>query len=247
MAKALLSEQKTAGGSRAEFAVVATNSPIKTGEADDGNVRFEGFEGFEGWTRNPIPDLGRETHRWSGQVLEPVHHTAFIGRNPGSEKVFIVTGDSGQGITHGVVGSLMISDEIMKRSNPWEALYAPDRMSTSAIKTFIAENVTPLKNFGEYLAPGELKSFDDLKPGHGAIVRDGLQKVAAYRDEKDVLSKCSANCTHVGCLGRPIKAPSLETGDKPQAARVTGLTRIFGRIAGSGRGQSRQCSSRSPE
>jgi glycine/D-amino acid oxidase-like deaminating enzyme len=90
---------------RAEFAVVATNSPIKTGEADDGNVRFEGFEGFEGWTRNPIPDLGRETHRWSGQVLEPVHHTAFIGRNPGSEKVFIVTGDSGQGITHGVVGS----------------------------------------------------------------------------------------------------------------------------------------------
>jgi hypothetical protein len=45
----------------------------KTGEANDGNVRFEGLEG---WTRNLVPDLGRETHRWSGQFLEPVDHTA---------------------------------------------------------------------------------------------------------------------------------------------------------------------------
>ena len=40
-----------------------------------------------------------------------------------------------------------------------------------------------VKNFAEYLAPGDLSSLDELKPGQGAIVREGLRKVAAYRDE----------------------------------------------------------------
>jgi Rieske Fe-S protein len=56
-----------------------------------------------------------------------------------------------------------------------------------------------VKNFAEYLAPGELKSFDELKPGKGAIIRDGLSKIAAYRDENGVLYQRSAKCTHVGC------------------------------------------------
>jgi glycine/D-amino acid oxidase-like deaminating enzyme/nitrite reductase/ring-hydroxylating ferredoxin subunit len=177
----------------------------KTGEADDGNVRFESLEA---WTRNLVPNLGRETHRWSGQVLEPVDHSAFIGRNPGNEKVFVVTGDSGQGITHGVVASLLISDLISKGSSPWSELYDPNRITPSSIKTFVSENVTALKQFAEYLAPGELNSFDELKPGHGAIVRSGLQKVAAYRAEDGSLIKCSARCTHVGCH---IHWNSLET------------------------------------
>jgi glycine/D-amino acid oxidase-like deaminating enzyme/nitrite reductase/ring-hydroxylating ferredoxin subunit len=168
----------------------------KTGEADDGNVRFDGIEA---WTRSLVPNLGRETHRWSGQVLEPVDHSAFIGRNPGSERVFVVTGDSGQGITHGVVASLLISDLIIKGSSPWSALYDPNRITPNSIKTFIAENVTTLKQFAEYLAPGELKSFDELQRGQGAIVRSGLRKVAAYRDLDGTLLKCSAKCTHVGC------------------------------------------------
>ena len=110
-----------------------------------------------------------------------------------------MTGDSGQGITHGVVASLIISDLIIKGSNVWSALYEPNRIAPGSVKNFIAENVTTLKQFAEYLAPGELKSFDELKSGQGAIVRDGLKKVAAYRDENGVLSKCSAKCTHVGC------------------------------------------------
>jgi glycine/D-amino acid oxidase-like deaminating enzyme/nitrite reductase/ring-hydroxylating ferredoxin subunit len=168
----------------------------KTGEADDGNVRFEGIEA---WTRSLVPDLGRETHRWSGQVLEPLDHSAFIGRNPGSDKLFVVTGDSGQGITHGVVASLVISDLIMKGTSPWLPLYDPNRITPNSIKTFITENVTSLKQFAEYLAPGELKSFDELERGQGAIVRSGLRKVAAYRDLNGTLFKCSAKCTHVGC------------------------------------------------
>jgi glycine/D-amino acid oxidase-like deaminating enzyme/nitrite reductase/ring-hydroxylating ferredoxin subunit len=168
----------------------------KTGEADDGDVRFESIEA---WTRNLVPALGAETHRWSGQVLEPIDYSAFIGRNPENERVFVVTGDSGQGMTHGVVASLLISELILKGSNPWVALYDPARRTPSSIKKFVTENVTALKEFAEYLAPGELSSFEQLKSGQGAIVRDGLQKVAAYRDSNGVLFKCSAKCTHAGC------------------------------------------------
>ena len=42
-------------------------------------------------------------------------------------------------------------------------------------------------------------SAEELKPGQGAIVREGLTKIAAYRDENGVLHRRSAACTHVGC------------------------------------------------
>jgi Rieske Fe-S protein len=51
----------------------------------------------------------------------------------------------------------------------------------------------------EYVAPGELPSLDDLERGHGAIVREGLKKIAAYRDDKGELHLHSASCSHVGC------------------------------------------------
>jgi Rieske Fe-S protein len=61
------------------------------------------------------------------------------------------------------------------------------------------EYVTALKNFAEYVAPGEIRSLDELEPGRGAVVRRGLEKLAAYRDDSGKLQLHSASCTHVGC------------------------------------------------
>jgi Rieske Fe-S protein len=44
-----------------------------------------------------------------------------------------------------------------------------------------------------------LPSVNDLRPGHGAVVRQGLTKVAAYRDDSGQLYTRSAACTHLGC------------------------------------------------
>jgi glycine/D-amino acid oxidase-like deaminating enzyme len=160
----------------------------KTGECDDAWVRFEGLES---WIRGLVPELGRETNRWSGQILETIDYSGFIGRNPGGKNVYVVTGDSGQGITHGVVASLLIPDLITGRSNPWQEVYEPSRKPISAAKTFIVENATAVKNFAEYVAPGEIASTEDLKPGQGAIIREGLSKIAAYRDENGTLHRCA--------------------------------------------------------
>ncbi|WP_375166897.1 Rieske 2Fe-2S domain-containing protein [Bradyrhizobium sp. CCGB20] len=38
-----------------------------------------------------------------------------------------------------------------------------------------------------------------MTPGQGAIVRRGLEKLAAYRDDQGTLHLNSAACSHVGC------------------------------------------------
>ncbi|MCL4825585.1 MAG: Rieske 2Fe-2S domain-containing protein, partial [Anaerolineales bacterium] len=47
--------------------------------------------------------------------------------------------------------------------------------------------------------PGERASVEELKPGEGAIVREGLSKIAAWRDESGTLHRHAARCTHAGC------------------------------------------------
>ena len=195
--------------------LIAGGADHKTGEADDAWARFEGIES---WIRGLLPKLGNVTHRWSGQTLDPVDYAAFIGRNPGNDHVFVHTGDSGQGLTHGVAGSLLLSRLIAGESCPWADFYDPSRITLSAAKNFIAENVTAVKNFAEYIAPGELKSVDELKPGKGAIVREGLRKVAAFRDDNGGSIGCRrlAPMSAVTCTG----ILSNGAGIAPATARI---------------------------
>ena len=183
------------GGKEQDYLIVG-GADHKSGEADDAEIRYEALEA---WIRNLVPALGGVTHRWSGQVLDTIDFSSFTGRNPGNQNVYVHTGDSGQGITHGVVASLIISFAIMQGRDLWQEVYAPERKTPKGIGAFISENLTAVKNFAEYVAPGEVSSFDEIARGKGAIVRYGLKKVAAFRDETGGLHTCSAACTHVGC------------------------------------------------
>ena len=168
----------------------------KSGMADDADDRFGKLEA---WARSLISALGKETHRWSGQVLETVDYAGFIGRDPGGSNIYVAMGDSGQGLTHGVIGAMLNTGLILGEDHPWKDLYAPSRTPLKAAKNFVVENTTAIKSFAEYVAPGEIGSLDELKPGHGAIVRRGLEKIAAYRDFDGGLHLNSASCSHVGC------------------------------------------------
>jgi Rieske Fe-S protein len=132
-------------------------------------------------------------------VLDTIDYAGFIGRNPGSNNVYVHTGDSGQGMTHGVAGAMINSALILGRDAKWAEVYEPSRKTPAAIGNFLRENLTAVKNFAEYLAPGELADVGDLKAAHGAIIRQGISKIAAYRDPSGKLYARSAACTHVGC------------------------------------------------
>ncbi len=176
--------------------LIAGGADHKSGEADDGAIRFEAIEA---WIRALVPELGNEVHRWSGQVLDTIDYCGFIGCNPGNERVYVATGDSGQGMTHGALAGMLLSDLILGKESPWREVYEPSRKPVSGVVNYINENVTAIKNFAEYLMPAELDSVDDLKPGQGGIVRDGLRKIAACRDRNGKLHLNSAVCTHLGC------------------------------------------------
>lgn len=170
----------------------------KTGQADDGVDRFSRL--LE-WTKQRITQADGIHCRWSGQVMEPVDGLAFIGRNPLDEdNVYIATGDSGNGITHGTIAGMLISDLVLGRANPWTELYSPRRKSLRALGKFTRENVNVAAQFTDWLTPGDIASVDEIALNSGGILRDGTSKYAVYRNAEGVLHKCNAKCPHLGCV-----------------------------------------------
>jgi Rieske Fe-S protein len=172
----------------------------KSGEADDAEVRYDALEA---WIRNLIPDLGGMTHRWSGQVLDTIDYSSFTGRNPGDkDNVFIHTGDSGMGLTHGTIAGMLLTDLVLGRQNPWTALYDPARKTVGAVREYTTENLNVARQYADWLTGSEVKSTDEIRPDSGAVLRRGLHKVAVYRDAQGVLHEMSAACPHLGCVVR---------------------------------------------
>jgi len=139
--------------------------------------------------------------RWGGLIMETVDYLAFTGRNPMDEdNVYIHTGDSGMGLTHGTIAGMLLCDLILGRSNPWAALYDPSRKTVGAARGYTAENLNVARQYAGWLTGGEVKSADDIARGSGAVMRRGLQKIAVYRDGDGALHECSAACPHLGCI-----------------------------------------------
>ncbi len=169
----------------------------KTGQADDWESRFHALEA---WTREKFQTAGELLFRWSGQVMEPIDSLAFIGRNPGDENVYICTGDSGNGMTHGTIAGILISDLILGITNPWVKVYDPSRKSLRAAEDFVAENVNVLKQYTDWVQKGDIDKIGKLRPGQGAVLKEGLKPLAVYRDESGTVHASSAVCVHLGCI-----------------------------------------------
>ncbi len=172
----------------------------KTGQADDGEQRFERLET---WARERFPEIGAVRHRWAGQVMESIDGLPYIGRNPmDHDNVFIATGFSGLGMANGTLSGMINSDLICGRQNPWEAVYSPSRKakSLSSLREFVKENLNVAKQYTHLVTPGEVDSVDEIPAGEGAIVRSGMKKLAVYRSPGGRVCEMSAICPHLGCV-----------------------------------------------
>lgn len=169
----------------------------KTGEADDAERRLAKLEA---WARSLVPALGKIEYRWSGQVLDTVDYLPFTGLNPGNRSIYIHTGDSGEGLTNGVIGSLVLRDLVRNKRNRRAAMFRPGRITAKSLGRVISENVSVAANLAGYVTGGEISSYGELKRGEAGLLRKGATKLAAYRDAKGKLHVRSAVCTHSGCL-----------------------------------------------
>lgn len=193
----------------------------KTGQDSDSASRFEKL--FK-WAKARFP-IKKIEYQWSGQIMEPIDGLSFIGRNPGNQNVFIITGDSGNGITHGTFGGILIADLITGRKNPWAKLYDPSRKNIKSIKNFLKENMSFALHYLDLFKafPTSTKS---LTRDSGMIVNEGVKKIAVYRDQKGLLHRRSAVCPHLGCIVQWNNAE--KSWDCPcHGSRFTSLGRVI--------------------
>lgn len=167
----------------------------KTGQETNLEDRYDRLEK---WSRTRFPMIDSIDARWSGQVFEPIDGLAFIGPNPLDKNVYICTGDSGHGMTHGTIAGLLLTDLILEKEHPWAKLYHPSRKTLSAMDEFLKENLNVAVQYKEWVTAGDVKDAEELAPGQGAVIRKGLKKLAVYRDEEGKIHSCSAVCTHLG-------------------------------------------------
>ncbi|HYE04634.1 MAG TPA: FAD-dependent oxidoreductase [Planctomycetota bacterium] len=177
----------------AEDLLVLGGEDHKVGQADDYEARYLRLER---WLRVRIPMAGPIASRWSGQIVETVDDLGYIGRNPVDENVYIITGDSGNGLTNGVVGALIIGDLIAGRDNRWAALFDPARKRLRAAGEYGRHNANVAVQYRDWVTGGDGDS-SDIAPGSGAVIRHGLAKVAVYCAPDGTRHACSAVCPHL--------------------------------------------------
>jgi glycine/D-amino acid oxidase-like deaminating enzyme/nitrite reductase/ring-hydroxylating ferredoxin subunit len=138
-------------------------------------------------------------HRWSGQIIEPHDGLPFIGGGP----LYVATGYSGQGMTFGTLGAMMVTDLISGIETPWKSLFDPMRVHMrGSVREFMAQNLAfPGHMISDRLISRDVEGKDsvDVKSGEGKILAVGGRKVACYRDEAGTLHSVSPVCTHMRC------------------------------------------------
>jgi glycine/D-amino acid oxidase-like deaminating enzyme/nitrite reductase/ring-hydroxylating ferredoxin subunit len=181
-------------------ALIVGGEDVKTAHEDDADQRFDTLEH---WARERWPIAGERITQWSGQVLEPVDYLAFIGPNPdGAAHVWLATGDSGMGMTHGTIAGILLPALIADGRHPWASLSDPKRITlhASELLELAKESADVALQFADYVTPGEAADVEQIPRGEGRVIRRGLHKIAAYVDESGTVHECSAVCTHLRCI-----------------------------------------------
>ncbi|KAE8556237.1 hypothetical protein EYB25_000937 [Talaromyces marneffei] len=170
----------------------------KVGQEQDAQDQYKELEE---WVRARFPFAGSVDYKWSGQIYEPIDYMAFIGKNQGQEHTYVITGDSGNGLTHSVLAGRLIADEIAGIQNPWTSLYSPSRLAsiTKSLSTMVKHDLQITTQYKRYLQ-SDIKDIEDLAPNSGGVVHNGLagqQPVAVYKDGKGNAHELSAVCPHM--------------------------------------------------
>jgi glycine/D-amino acid oxidase-like deaminating enzyme/nitrite reductase/ring-hydroxylating ferredoxin subunit len=155
---------------------------------------------LEEWARErfSIEDV---IYKWSGEVLVPMDSIPYIGRNRfDKDNVYIITGDSGIGMTYCTIGGMLINDLINGVQNKWEDIYKPSRFILKTSEPFfkmLKDDFVAIFKKWFYSGSAEINS---VKPNEGKIVSLDGKKCGAYRDASGKLFLVSAECTHLKCM-----------------------------------------------
>jgi glycine/D-amino acid oxidase-like deaminating enzyme/nitrite reductase/ring-hydroxylating ferredoxin subunit len=168
----------------------------KVGQEDEAEERYEELET---WTRERFTKAGSVDFKWSGQIFEPKDHNAFIGPNSGQDRIYIITGDSGNGLTHGVLAGRLIADNIQGVQNPWSKAYDPKRIASLAKKvpSIVQHDLQINAQYKRFLQ-SDIKDVEDLGLDEGGVLNPKTSTPqAVYKDKDGKVHRMSALCPHL--------------------------------------------------
>lgn len=178
--------------------VIFGGSDHKTGQAADTE---ESYHRLEEMLHKNIP-MAIPDRRWSGQVIETNDGLPFIGET--SERQFVATGFSGNGMTFGTLAGIMACDRIRGAENPWQKLFDVHRKKmVGSAWHYVTENFDyPYYFLKDRIGTAAGQYEVELKPGEAQVVMIQGERVACHCDDEGKLETVSAICTHMGCVVR---------------------------------------------
>jgi glycine/D-amino acid oxidase-like deaminating enzyme/nitrite reductase/ring-hydroxylating ferredoxin subunit len=180
--------------------VVVGGEGHSAGQANVGTDRFDTLERFAGehW------DVTEIVGRWSAQDPVPYDHLPMIGPlHPRSKTLWVATGWAKWGLTGGTFAARILTEAILGRAHEWAPTFTPSRLTLGATPKIgvLGAKFSALMAV-DRVTPAQVSSGEDVPVGEARVVRDGLGKSGAYRDETGTLHGVSLRCTHLGCLLR---------------------------------------------
>lgn len=145
-----------------------------------------------------------ELAHWSAQDCITPDGIPYVGAYaPRLRGVYVATGFGKWGMTGSMVAARILADDLTGQRNPFAAAFSPQRpIGMSAAGALLGQAGHACTGLGASVLPPPLRTARSLSPGEAAIVRDGLRKRAAYRDEHGDLHMISPYCAHLRCLLR---------------------------------------------
>jgi len=177
--------------------VILGGESHKVGQDPDTRERYAALEE---WARANFA-VRSVAYRWSAQDHVSADHVPFVGPvSPGAERVLVATGFKKWGMSNGSAAGVLLADRIAGRENPFAGFFDTRRLNPGqSVKDLVKENANVVRRFVGDRLRTETRSVADLAPGQAAVVVEGTQRVAAYRDPDGALHAVSPVCTHLGC------------------------------------------------
>ncbi len=180
-------------------ALILGGEDVPTGDDKNTEERFTALERYLQTTILPKTHY-TITHRWSGQLLETTDGLPYIGRSFECADHYIACGYAGNGITFAAVAARLLTDLLLKKESPEEALFTPKRLK--GIGTLLKDGAHVLTEYLRGAGASATDTLEEIKPGEGKVIEHHGKKLAVFRTPAGALLCVSAICTHLGCTVR---------------------------------------------
>lgn len=176
--------------------VMVIGDQFKTGQHEDSSAYISGLEQY----LNQRLNIAKTTYFWGGQQYRSADGLPYIGKH--SDHVYFLTGFASDGLVYGTLAAMIVSDQILGKSNPWEEIYHTGRFTpVKSAKNFLAENTNVAAQYLRDMPWNvDHELISEIQPGEGKVLSIDQEKVAVYKDSNQKVHLVSAVCTHMKCI-----------------------------------------------